>query len=76
MTIDELIAELQRRRDLHGGNTEVEVTWEGITRPIELANVYLSDGNLYIDADDNTYKAQFQDPADRVNDPAPGPKGG
>jgi hypothetical protein len=28
MTIDELIAELQRRREMHGGRTEVLITWE------------------------------------------------
>jgi hypothetical protein len=59
MTIDELIAELQRRREMHGGDTPVRATWEGVVRAIRPENVYFApDGwnTLWIDADQNSYK--------------------
>lgn len=69
MTIDQLIAELIRRKRLHGGDTPVEVTWESIRVDIEPSNIYLSaEGPLYIDADNNFYKPKYQSPDDRAND--------
>lgn len=70
MTIDELITELQRRKELHGGQTEVLVTWEGIWRQISCDGVWLSKVNdLAIDADGNYYKAAYQHPDDIKNNP-------
>jgi hypothetical protein len=40
MTIDELIDELIRRRQMHGGETVVRTTWEGVARDIDLDNIY------------------------------------
>jgi hypothetical protein len=64
MTIDEMIAEFQRRREMHGGAMEVKTTWEGVVRDIDLDNIYCAaDGydedktlTLWIDADYNSYK--------------------
>lgn len=60
MTIDELIIELERRREMHGGSTEVRTTWEGVQRKIEPENVYFTSRHtspiLWIDADENWNK--------------------
>jgi hypothetical protein len=59
MTIDEMIAELQRRREMHGGDTPVRTTWEGVVRAIKLENIYFAIdewNTLWIDADHNHYK--------------------
>ena len=40
MTIDQLIEELQRHRDRHGGSCHVLMTWEGTVREIAPANIY------------------------------------
>lgn len=76
MTIDGLISELHRRRDLHGGQVPVVVTWEGITREIDPENIYLAKPDLWgfsvallIDADRNFYKEDFQHPSDKQPTP-------
>lgn len=58
MTINEMIAELERRRDIHGGDTPVCATWETVKREIELENIYFTadDRTLWIDADYNSYR--------------------
>ena len=60
MTINELIFELQHRRDQHGGDAVVRTTWEGQTQDIDLSNIYFAPGGrwegLFIDADHNSYK--------------------
>lgn len=59
MKISELIEVLQARLQKHG-DVEVVTTWESIQVDIAPQNVYLStDGRLYIDADGNSYKADF-----------------
>jgi hypothetical protein len=40
MTIDEMIEELQRRRDMHGGQTPVRATCESVVREINPDNIY------------------------------------
>jgi hypothetical protein len=40
VTIDQLIQELQRHRDQHGGSCRVLMTWEGTVREIAPANIY------------------------------------
>ena len=40
MTIDQLIQELQRHRDQHGGSCRVLMTWEGTVRELAPANIY------------------------------------
>jgi hypothetical protein len=60
MTIDEMIEELQRRRDMHGGQTPVRATCESVVREINPDNIYYApwgdDPTLWIDADENFYK--------------------
>ena len=56
MTIDELIIELQRRREMHGPETVVRVTWEGQAIEIDRSNVYFDKEGLWIDADGNFYR--------------------
>lgn len=70
MKTSELIAVLGERLDRHG-DREVVTTWEGITRPIEPRNVYLSKlDQLHIDADRNSYKPEFAvDPAEGGPEP-------
>ena len=56
MTIDEMITELERRREMHGGSTEVRTTWEGQSKEIAPKNIYFHVDKqpiLWIDADDN-----------------------
>jgi hypothetical protein len=79
MTIDELIAELQRRREMHGGRTEVLITWESTRQAIGLRDIYLGRSDLgrarkdapplLIDADFSDYKEAFQHPDDVKNNP-------
>jgi hypothetical protein len=62
MTIDEMIAELSRRREMHGGGTVVRCTWESVVQEILPENIYYTGENdpwgagLWIDADDNSYR--------------------
>lgn len=59
MKTSELITVLQARLRKHG-DVEVVTTWESIQVSIAPPNVYLStDGRLYIDADENSYKRDF-----------------
>jgi len=62
MKISEVVLELLTRLHRHD-DIDVEITWEGITRKIDLTNIYLSkEGPLYIDADDNQYKDKLAVP--------------
>lgn len=71
MTIDELIAELHRRRELHGGDTDVQVTWESTKHGIDLGDIYFGkEGCLFVDADGSFYKDSFQHPDDVKNNPS------
>jgi len=56
MLVSELIAILQERLAKHG-DVEVRATWEGITREMLSAGIYLSKrGPLYIDAEGHEFK--------------------
>ena len=50
MSIDELIGELQRHKNHHGGGCPVMVTWEGALRDIRPADIYPEDADaLWLD---------------------------
>jgi len=71
MTIDEMISELRRRKDLHGGECEVLVTWQGTYNDVDLKSIYLDKGRaLLIDAYDCYFKEDCQHPDDVPNNPA------
>jgi len=64
MTIDELIAELVRRRERFG-NIDVVITWEGTRHAADLADIYFAYGDvedgetkqvLMLNADEGYYR--------------------
>jgi hypothetical protein len=86
MSIDELIDELIRRRQMHGGETVVRTTWEGVARDIDLDNIYYVAGaqsrewhkaTLWIDADFNQDKpksALAAEAIEKIMDPSAPPE--
>ena len=65
MKVSELIETLQARLKKHG-DVEIRCTWEGIETFLEKDQIYLAKSGihrshecLYIDADNNSYKAEF-----------------
>lgn len=60
MKTSALIAVLQDQLAKHG-DLEVEVTWEGVIRPIDAGSVYPGkDGQLLIDGDGNFYESELR----------------